>query len=241
MRHISGTDGSRYLRAAATVGPVTTPTPDARTGPVLDGRSTRWEAHRATRRRELVTATLRAIRRHGATVGMDDIAAVAGTSKTVFYRHFTDRAGLYRAVAEAVDLRLRDRVSQVASQPRGGRDVLRSAVDTYLQLVEEDPEVYRFIVAAPLVPAQERQAEDPVADATGAMSARMAHLLSAQLVAAGREPDQAAVWALAVVGMVRSVADHWLRTGASASGTERDALVSDVTDLLWHGLAPTLG
>jgi hypothetical protein len=73
------------------------------------------------------------------------------------------------------------------------------------------------------------------------MSARMADLLSAQLVAAGRDPDQAAVWALAVVGMVRSVADHWLRTGASASGTERDALVSDVTDLLWHGLAPTLG
>ncbi len=73
------------------------------TSPSPDGRSTRWDQHRATRRRELVEATLRAIRKHGAGVGMDDIAAVAGTSKTVIYRHFSDRQGLYAAVCESVD------------------------------------------------------------------------------------------------------------------------------------------
>ncbi|WP_240918016.1 TetR/AcrR family transcriptional regulator [Phycicoccus sp. HDW14] len=34
---------------------------------------------------------------------MDEVAAAAGTSKTVVYRHFTDRAGLYAAVADRVD------------------------------------------------------------------------------------------------------------------------------------------
>ena len=34
---------------------------------------------------------------------MDEIAAEAGTSKTVLYRHFADRAGLYLAVVESVD------------------------------------------------------------------------------------------------------------------------------------------
>ena len=67
------------------------------------------------------------------------------------------------------------------------------------------------------------------------------HIASAATQGRWRARARVAVAALAVVGMVRSVADHWLRTGASASGTERDALVSDVTDLLWHGLAPTLG
>jgi AcrR family transcriptional regulator len=220
---------------------VTSPT----TAPGPDGRTTRWDSHRAARRAELVTATLRAIRRHGATVGMDEIARVAGTSKTVFYRHFGDRAGLYRAVAEAVDARLLGQVGGATTLPDGGagspadaRALLRAAVDTYLGLVEEDPEVYRFIVAAPLVPATEREREDPARDVTDVMSARMAQLLAAHLVAAGRNPRQAATWGQAVVGLVRAVADGWLRTGASSSGTERERLVDDVVDLLWEGLRP---
>ena len=74
-----------------------------------DGRSARWAEHREARRRQLVESTIRTIRERGAAVGMDEFAAAAGTSKTVFYRHFTDRAGLYRAVAAHVDdLILRD-------------------------------------------------------------------------------------------------------------------------------------
>ena len=73
---------------------------------VEDGRSARWVRHREERRQSLVDAAIRAICRHGATVGMDEIAAEAGTSKTVIYRHFEDRAGLYRAVAQRVDQRV---------------------------------------------------------------------------------------------------------------------------------------
>ena len=78
-----------------------------------DGRDSRWERHREERRAALVDATIRAIRTHGAGVGMDDIAAEAGTSKTVIYRHFDDKAGLYRAVAERIDGRV------VAQRGRG--------------------------------------------------------------------------------------------------------------------------
>ena len=47
----------------------------------LDGRDTRWTTHRVQRRRQLVEAAIKAIRKHGATVGMDDIAATAGTPR----------------------------------------------------------------------------------------------------------------------------------------------------------------
>ena len=80
---VTDTDGSRYVEYLLPSSLVTTTTQPA--GPAPDGRSTRWDQHRAARRRELVDATLRAIRQHGAGVGMDDIAAVAGTSKTVVY------------------------------------------------------------------------------------------------------------------------------------------------------------
>ena len=89
-----------------------------------DGRSSRWDEHRLTRRAELVEATLLAIRTHGAGVGMDEVAATARTSKTVFYRHFTDRAGLYTAVAERVDATIIRGLTRAAGDPgrwRGAR------------------------------------------------------------------------------------------------------------------------
>ena len=48
-----------------------------------DGRSARWEVHRQERRKALVESAIRTIRSRGATVGMDELAADAGTSKTV--------------------------------------------------------------------------------------------------------------------------------------------------------------
>ena len=213
----------------------------------IDGRTTRWEAHRAERRSALVSATLRAIREHGASVGMDDIAAMAGTSKTVFYRHFDDRAGLYRAVAEQVDAGLIARVSRTATPSRddanadaplgngAARELLRASVDTYLRLVEDDPEVYRFVVTAPIVPA--REGDGLAEDVTNAMSGRMVSLLSGNLEASGLAPDRAQRWGRAVVGLVRAAGDDWLRAGASGSGTSRSAIVDDVTALLWEGLS----
>ena len=61
-------------------------------------------------------ATLRAIRRHGSGVGMDEIATEAGTSKTVLYRHFGDKSELYLAVTESVHaLILRDLQASLAT------------------------------------------------------------------------------------------------------------------------------
>src|SRR5690348_11070274 len=68
----------------------------------VDGRSARWAAHRAARRTELIDAAIKAVSRHGATVGMDQIAAVAKTSKPVIYRYFTDKDDLYRAITQRV-------------------------------------------------------------------------------------------------------------------------------------------
>ncbi|MFC7488616.1 TetR family transcriptional regulator [Knoellia sp. CPCC 206453] len=215
----------------------------------IDGRSSRWDTHRAKRRTELVEATLRAIRSRGAGVGMDDIAAVAGTSKTVYYRHFTDRAGLYGAVAERVNaLILRDitravgDINALTGQAEGPasspRDLLAAAVDAYLALVEHDPEVYRFIVAAPLVPPSERtETIDLASTVAQAMALQIGNLIAAALATAGRSTAPAATWGHAVVGMARAAGDEWLRAGAAASGTSRETLKEHLTELIWGGLS----
>jgi AcrR family transcriptional regulator len=210
-----------------------------------DGRSARWDEHRLARRRQLVETTLRAIRRHGAGVGMDEIAAEAGTSKTVVYRHFTDRAGLYAAVADRVDGTIIRGITRAAGGPDGQRDlpqreVVRAVIGAYLHLVEDDPEVYRFIVNAPILPPGERPDGDVAAGMTGRIAEQVA-----VIVGAGRtgEVDAATahLWGVALVGMVRAAADAWLAEGGAGSGRSADALADALTTLAWDGLGATGG
>lgn len=216
----------------------------------VDGRSTRWEAHRAARRQELVEAALRAIRSHGAELGIDEIASAAGTSKTVVYRHFTDRAGLYAAVSDHVNaLIVRDLYRALGSHggsapltadtQRDGRAVIAAAIDAYLALVEKDPEVYRFVMRAPLLAPTERDPRaDPAGRATAHISDAIGDLLASALRASGQDPAPARVWGAGVVGMVRAASDQWLADQTTSARTPRAGLAARLTDLAWSGLAP---
>ena len=207
-----------------------------------DGRSSRWDEHRLARRQELVEATLAAIRTHGAGVGMDEVAAAAGTSKTVFYRHFTDRAGLYRAVAERVDATIIRGLTRAADDPapEGARAVVRAVIAAYLHLVEEDPEVYRFIVNAPIVPPGERPSGDVAAGMTDRIAGHVAELVGAGIADSAHPvgtPMKRRLWGVALVGMVRATADAWLAAGGAAGGPSSDELADDLTALAWDGLS----
>ncbi len=220
-----------------------------------DGRRSRWDGHRLARREELVDATLRAIRTHGAAVGMDEVATSAGTSKTVFYRHFTDRAGLYTAVAERVDATIIRGLSRAADDPArtgepsaagdavpvGARAVVRAVIAAYLRLVEEDPEVYRFIVNAPILPQGERPSGDVAAGMTDRIASHVTELVGAGLAVDGEGMESAdafpRLWGVALVGMVRATADAWLSGGGSAGGPSSDELAEQLTALVWDGLS----
>ena len=179
----------------------------------VDGRDTRWAEHRTKRRRELVESTLRAIRRHGATVGMDEIAAEAGTSKPVIYRHFGDRPGLYRAVVEKVAQFILDdlRASVDWETPldwRQGEDLgrlIRDLTHSYLELVQRDPEIYRFVVTRPL---GDGPVEDPVTSITGRIGDEVSESFRAWLGARGLDVRAANTWGHGVVGFVWAVAGH---------------------------------
>ncbi|HEX3004366.1 MAG TPA: TetR/AcrR family transcriptional regulator [Angustibacter sp.] len=219
--------------------------PDATASTRPDGRATRWAEHRLARRAELVEATLRAVRRHGASVGMDDIAAEAGTSKSVLYRHFGDKAGLYLAVVESVDrLIARDldrALTTVAADDQPDaliahpEQVIEAAVDSYLTLVEKDPEVYRFVVTHPLL--DRPMGDDPLTGLTSRIGDQLAALITAALAASGREAAAAGALAHGVVGLVRAAADHWL---TAAAPLPRHDLTRQLSALIAGGLTAVL-
>ncbi|WP_409330136.1 TetR family transcriptional regulator [Trujillonella humicola] len=200
-----------------------------------DRRSSRWDEHRRARREQLVDAALAAVARHGAGVGMDEIAAAAGTSKTVVYRHFADRGELYVAVCTRVADQLTARLREAMTSSSDPRSMVAAAVETYLAFLEADPELYRFVVQHPLL---DRPVDaDPITTLSDLVGNQAAALVAAALTAAGRDPAPAGPWGHGLVGLVRSAADWWL---AAERPMVRADLAAHLTELAWAGLAGVL-
>ncbi len=214
--------------------------------PALDGRSTRWEAHRTARREELVQAALRAITRHGPGVGVDEIAAEAGTSKTALYRHFADKEQLYLAVAERVSRRVLADLGAAAASHERPRAALGAVIATYLRLVADDPDVYWFVTHRPAGSGGPGSA-DPLAGLSSAVSAELAAAITQRLTEAGIDASAAPAWAHGLVGMIRAATDHWMaRRASDPSGSppaappavpSADELAAQLTALAWGGLS----
>ncbi|MCZ6938094.1 TetR/AcrR family transcriptional regulator, partial [Micrococcus luteus] len=171
------------------------------TSTARDGRSVRWDRHRAERRLELVRAARSAVHALGAHASMEEIASHAGTSKTVYYRYFGDREGLRLAVSERVTAHMERRLLEVADEPVSEPEALRRMVEVYLTVAATSPEVYAFAVAPS--PAT---AEAPV---LGPFLDRVYAVLESGLVrgmaARGHAPapaDPLALWPRAAVGLV---------------------------------------
>jgi AcrR family transcriptional regulator len=200
-----------------------------------DGRRTRWDDHRRTRREELVDAAVRAIRAHGPGVGMEEVAAQAQTSKAGLYRYFADRGELYLAVCTRVSERLVAQLTDALVDAVGPREQLAAAVDVYLRVIESDPQVYRFVVSRPAAdPARDG---DPVQDLTALVGAHVARLIEERLAPAGVDTSAAGPWGHGIVGLVRAAAEHWLEQRPPMS---REALRDHLVDLGWSGLAGIL-
>jgi AcrR family transcriptional regulator len=196
-----------------------------------DRRDSRWDEHRRERRAQLVDATVAAVGKHGAGVGMEEIAAEAGTSKTVVYRHFADRADLYVAVCNRVASQLLPKLRSAIETSAEPRQMIGAAIDTYLAFLEADPELYRFVVHQQTI---DRPASDPLGSLSDLVGEQATSAISVALHQSGGDAAAAAPWGHGVVGLVRSAADWWLRAGRPMLRSE---LAAHLTDLAWAGLS----
>lgn len=210
-------------------------------GAERDRRDSRWDEHRRARREELVDATLAAIASHGADVGMEEIAAAAGTSKTVLYRHFSDRSQLYLAVSARVADELLPRLGRAVNSDTNPRQMVAAVIDTYLAFVEADPELYRFVVHG-FPQAQFGQfgpsdQSNPIGSLTDVVGNQAARIIADLLREAGRDTAAAGPWGHGMVGLVRSAADWWLRADRPMPRSE---LAAHLTDVAWSGVSTVL-
>jgi AcrR family transcriptional regulator len=225
---------------AEAVGPPSQQTAERRSSEKVahrrDRRDSRWDEHRRERREQLVEATMAAVGKHGAGVGMEEIAAEAGTSKTVVYRHFADRSELYVAVCTRVAAQLTRKLREAMGSSEHPREMVAAAIETYLAFLEADPELYRFVVHQQQL--DRPVATDPISNLSDLVGQEAAALVAVALHRAGRDPAAAAPWGHGLVGLIRSAADWWLQADRPMPRTE---LAAHLTDLAWAGLSGVIG
>jgi AcrR family transcriptional regulator len=182
----------------------------------------------------MVRAAIDAVRTHGPGVSVAEIAARAGITKPVLYRHFTDRADLQRAVGREAAALLMGRMAPELDPKREPAELIRGVVDAFLAGIEDEPELWRFVVHHPIERAPGAEVVD---DARVQVARLLATLIGERLRSLGLDSDGAEAWAQGLVGMVESAGDWWLERRTMSRG----ALTDYLTTLIWGGVSGVLG
>ncbi|MFC9624916.1 TetR family transcriptional regulator [Streptomyces sp. NPDC056930] len=189
------------------------------------------------RRRELLEAADRVVLRDGPGASMNAIAAEAGITKPILYRHFGDKGGLYRALAKRHTDALLIALRAALDAPAERRRRVESTLDTYLAAIEARPQVYRFLMH----PSDDSAPSTEQGFDVGRHSAPLLRRLGEELALVIAErvdlgPDSEAmarIWGHGIVGMMHAAGDWWL----GERPCSREQLVRSLADLLWGRLA----
>ncbi|MBB4934510.1 AcrR family transcriptional regulator [Lipingzhangella halophila] len=114
---------------------------------------------RAERREQIMDAATRAFARAGfAATSVDDIAAEAGVTRVLLYRHFDAKADLYRAVLDRACERLAERV--------GSDDFDEESIPALLRAAADDPDAFRLLFHHAAREPEFRDLIDTITDAS---------------------------------------------------------------------------
>ncbi|HZQ28043.1 MAG TPA: TetR/AcrR family transcriptional regulator [Acidimicrobiales bacterium] len=183
---------------------------------------------RTARRAELLDAAIACIRRVGPDASMEQIAAEARVTKPIVYRFFRDKGDLYQAIAERYVGLVGDGIRAALATTDDPKALLKAGIDAYLGLVEQEPEIYRFLMTR----AREYStAAVAIENFIHQLGGELGGVLGEQLAAAGLDTGGAEVWGHAIVGMVNAASDWWV----DRQVLSRRRLVHYLVDLLWGG------
>ncbi|NLU64694.1 TetR/AcrR family transcriptional regulator [Rhodococcus sp. HNM0563] len=193
-----------------------------------DGRKRRWHDHKIARREELVEGTIKAIRTRGHEIGMDEIAAEIGVSKTVLYRYFTDKNDLTTAtMMRYVETVLAPRIYSAVSEDLDEYNLARVAIATYVETVAEDPEVYLYVMSN-----SSSASRDVVADSERMIAELVSAVLGERLRLLEMDSGGSVPWAYGIVGAIQ-LATHWWISNKSMTAED---LVDYLTMMVWGGI-----
>jgi AcrR family transcriptional regulator len=187
------------------------------------------------RRRELLDAADRVVLREGPGASMNAIAAEAGITKPILYRHFGDKGGLYAALAKRHTDALLESLRAALDAPADRRTRVEQTLDTYLAAIEARPQVYRFLMHPSEGGPQGEGGFDVgrhSAPLLRRLGEELARFIDERLDLGPGGQQLARVWGHGMVGMMHAAGDWWL----GERPCSRAELVHSLADLLWGRL-----
>lgn len=199
-----------------------------------DGRQLRWDRHNQERRQQIIDGAIAVVEASepGTEFHVQQIAERAGMSRTVVYRHFSDRADLDRALQVEILDGLWSQLLPAVTLDGTIPEIIERVVSTYVGWAVAHPALHRLAEqdsfgagAGPLQQGIER------------IAAQVVELITTAVEILGLEmsdDEQAAIDPLVfgIVGAVFSAVRRWVskpeRTPAAP------ALVKLVTESVWH-------
>ncbi|MGH3635424.1 TetR/AcrR family transcriptional regulator [Mycobacterium sp.] len=197
-----------------------------------DARVDRWREHRAAVRAELVEATLRAIEEFGPELSIDDVVKTAGVPRPKLYRFFDDKDTLFSAVGERVQDMVLERVVPRFHTAGTTLELVRSAVATYIDLVDERPNLFRFLVGAQFT---ERRSTEALLEGGRPLANAICDFVATVLQERGGQSDNLQYVVDALLGAVALGVLRWLNEPAISKPT----LVEQLTTFVWAALSAT--
>ena len=120
---------------------------------------------RAERREQILGAATRAFARAGFTAtSLDDVAAEAGITRVILYRHFESKADLYRAVLD----RARNKLAAAVGTGDYGDD----AIPALIRAAAADPGAFRLLFRHAAREAESRDQADSLSAASAEVAKR---------------------------------------------------------------------
>jgi len=162
-------------------------------------------------------------------VTIDELAVASTTSKTVLYRYFGDRNGLYLAVADRVASNILAEVRPRFASLRGNgqvADLVEGLAEAYIGLVDRDPEIYRFVMNRP--PSLPAGAGDPATGIADRIAIELAEAIRDEQRRRGTSGGAVETLSFGIVGFIRTATGHWLESGAGGA-LPRESLIELIT------------
>ncbi|MGW4697369.1 TetR family transcriptional regulator [Kitasatospora cineracea] len=183
------------------------------------------------RREQLLNAADRVIQREGPSASMNAIAAEAGITKPILYRHFGDRNGLIGALTQRHTAGLLAAVRSALNEPLERRDRVEHVLDVYLAAIESRPQVYRLLTHPE--PGDPTGAGNALAPALRQIAEEITRAIRQQIDLGQEGPLLSETWGRSITGMVLAAGDWWLETRPCP----RARMVQALADLLWGRLS----
>lgn len=181
---------------------------EAATPPREDGRTTRWDDHKAERRSRILDAAVSEIREHGIDVTVQRIAKTAQIPRSVIYRVFKDRSDLDEQIRARILEDLMTNVGPTLAPSGTVQGAISRAVDTYVEWIVENPHLHQFLGVGSAT--RPKTGSRTVTGARTAIALQAARMFEELLRSRTDAVEIAEPMAFALVGLVDASVNRWL-------------------------------